>query len=54
MTCCHTMTKSGSSSPPPPTYLSTSSSRAVVPEQGNEGIRASVQDQATLLVYSTA
>lgn len=52
MTCCHTMTKSGS--PPPPTYLSTSSSRAVVQEQGYEGTRASVQDQATLLIYSTA
>lgn len=52
MTCFHTMTKSGSSFPP--TYLSTSSSRAVVQEQGNEGTRASVQDQATLLIYSTA
>lgn len=43
---------------PPPThthtYLSTSSSRAVVQEQGYEGTRASVQDQATLLIYSTA
>lgn len=53
MTCCHTMTKSGSP-PPPSTYLSTSSSRAVVQEQGYEGTRASVQDQATLLIYSTA
>lgn len=40
--------------PPPTTYLSTSSSRAVVQEQGYEGTRASVQDQATLLIYSTA
>lgn len=28
--------------------------QAVVQEQGNEGTHASVQDQATLLIYSTA